>query len=396
MKTIIKYRKFKTHTTFDLRKLYIIMIFCVLFGCCFFTHDIYGIKQLSIILSGLFAVFLLVKRCYTEDEIEIIKIGIFFPLGLLIISFLANGDISYAISGSYCGFMFVILLLSLHYKIDIEKIIMFVIKLVITVTLLCAALDFFFGYDIFENPILKYLDDIGELAVITKHAQYFSYYKIYIFSSPLAILVSCLSLKNKKYFWWLASGLVLLFTGSTTPVFAFALCSFFYIIELMERKKLLGIFIILCIIFCIGFILISAFYSGNSIDMLVRKSIIEAYIRDFSENPLSLLKGAGYGTPIYIEARKAYEMTTEWSYLEFFREFGVMGGLPFLCIIIKPIKKLYNSEYNWVIYSVVVYILIAFTNPLAYTTTSMVAYILLYYNYFKKMNVDENVLSFSN
>ena len=117
--------------------------------------------------------------------------------------------------------------------------------------------------------------------------------------------------------------------------------------------------------------------------MLIRKSIISAYFRDFSSDPISLIKGAGYGTPIFIEARNSYEMTTEWSYIEFIREFGLLGAIPFLYIIIKPIKMLCNTSYNWLVYSVVGYILIAFTNPLAYTTTSMVAYILMYYAYLK-------------
>ena len=51
-------------------------------------------------------------------------------------------------------------------------------------------------------------------------------------------------------------------------------------------------------------------------------------------------------------------------------------------IVARNMAFLMKSNKQWVVYGVVSYLIIAFTNPLLYTTTGMVVYILLYYEYF--------------
>ena len=119
----------------------------------------------------------------------------------------------------------------------------------------------------------------------------------------------------------------------------------------------------------------------TSQDMVIRASALNAY-GDILRDPGILLFGQGYGSEIYVSARNEFSITTEWSFFEMIRWYGLIGFTLFIAVIVYPFRKLEKTNRRWMVYAMIGYLTIAYTNPLLYTTTGMVAYIMLYYEFF--------------
>lgn len=98
-------------------------------------------------------------------------------------------------------------------------------------------------------------------------------------------------------------------------------------------------------------------------------------------NILNILFGTGVGSSF--RSFRGYEMTTfELSYVDYFRQVGVVGMLLFLNFIIKPVRDLFKHD-RWLLIGYLGYLAVAFTNPLLVTSTSFMMYLIIYSEFLK-------------
>ena len=113
----------------------------------------------------------------------------------------------------------------------------------------------------------------------------------------------------------------------------------------------------------------------------IKYAHLTSYAELFNEHPLYLLLGEGPTTKFYSSGFHRYTDTTEWTYIELIRSYGVTC-LCFWAVILYPILKLWKYRYmNYVfgiIGSYVVFILMSGTNPLLISSTGMLVILCVY------------------
>lgn len=378
--------KIRLHISQRRIKEHIITFLCFLmfFACSFFTHNIV-IKVSSLALLCFFGLPAYISKIDRNVRMSFL-IGLIFPLTLIAITLLNSGDFNNAVRGSYCAVFFMSLPVILYYNVPLEKVYELTMRIVIVLVLGCILLDAIGRIDIFTNPLLLLMYDNNELQVATKGAQYITHWKVYLQADALLIIYACFCFEKKKYLWLVLCGLTMWFSGSMANPIAFVVCIGAMLLEKIGKTRLSRLFVVLGILIMTVYSIVPRFMSSP--DMVIRASAIKSYAEIFKDLAVLLL-GQGYGTDIYVSARAGVSSTTEWSAFEMIRWYGLIGFTIFAILIAYPIKRLRESSRSWMIYAVVSFLMIAFTNPLLYTTTGMLAYLMLYYEYF--MDRSENM-----
>ena len=121
---------------------------------------------------------------------------------------------------------------------------------------------------------------------------------------------------------------------------------------------------------------------------LVKYAHLTSYKELFEANPEYLLLGQGPCTEFYSLGFRKMTPQTEWTYVELIRNYGLMC-LPIFYVILLPIYKLLRlsqkHESAWAIaFAYIVYLIIAGTNPLLFSSTGMLV-LLSAYSYVERL-----------
>ena len=91
------------------------------------------------------------------------------------------------------------------------------------------------------------------------------------------------------------------------------------------------------------------------------------------------LFGSGIGSGFYSSGRDQIVYTTELTYLEIIRLYGIVVVSSMIIILIYPLKKLMNTGKNeWLFISYLAYLFVGGTNPLIIGSTGALVIILTY------------------
>ena len=128
----------------------------------------------------------------------------------------------------------------------------------------------------------------------------------------------------------------------------------------------------------------------------VRNTILNTIFASWAEKPISLFTGAGYTGMIYDLARCEYTYTVELSYWNLLRQIGLIPFLLVMIMYLFPIYYLIKSKanINYVV-AYIGYLIIAYTNPLLYTSTGLVVLLFMYYICFIFYKNNTNIKSYS-
>ena len=101
----------------------------------------------------------------------------------------------------------------------------------------------------------------------------------------------------------------------------------------------------------------------------------------FETHPLYLLLGQGPGTAFYSEGFHSMTYTTEWTYMELLRNYGIFSLLIF-AVMVYPLTQLYKLRRDRrvaaMMFAYIFYLLIAGTNPLLISSTGMLVLLTIY------------------
>ena len=112
----------------------------------------------------------------------------------------------------------------------------------------------------------------------------------------------------------------------------------------------------------------------------IRSIEMQSLIQVWKDDPIRLITGQGFSATFYNAVTQTNEVAVEWSYVNLLRQIGLIPFTLMMIMFLKPIETAIRNKRN---YSVVVgylgYLAVAATNPLLYTSTGMLALLLMTY-----------------
>lgn len=137
-------------------------------------------------------------------------------------------------------------------------------------------------------------------------------------------------------------------------------------------------FTILIILALLSNELLDTFLRANEKSNSIKIDHLMAYMSLFSEHPLHLLFGFGYGSGMYSSGIAGIGYTFELSYFEIIRFLGLIGGALLGLILLYPLVALQQKNRGY-LFSWLTYLGIAGTNPYIFSSTGALALTFIYY-----------------
>lgn len=363
-----------------------ILLFTFLFICIFFPADYYSLKKISFALLIVYNLKNILFKIGYGQYMVVFCISIIFPVGTIIQSLILGSDLSVAILSGYAGVFFLLYIIVAEKKIDYERVLMFLLKILSIVIVTIVILDMLHFFDVNADSGFKTFVYEHDIALMGKSSMYAAYYKVFFKTSPLLLILVNHSLDNKQWIFALLGILGLIFSGTRANIFV--LCAFlavriFFTEVRTDLQKLIKLLLITA--FCTGLVfkfqsIFTLFESMmNTAGSVGSDQVRAGQIIGFSEmikDPLRVLFGAGYGNELIKDYGRGITVTTfEFAYLAMFATVGIYWFIFFMCFLFYPLTKKIDRNLK---FAYLGYLAIAFTNPLLYSSTAFVLYLYIY------------------
>lgn len=358
-----------------------IWIFLFLFISVFFPGDTLNLKIFFLLLALIGGVLSLVN-CITNKKLTFILImGTVYPVWLVIQSFFLTGNLSGAISSSYCPIIILLVIIAYYQRIPYKKYFITLLKALALLTVIIVFFDIVGVVNVNYGPIRSFVYKF-DMGIMGKSQSYAAYYKIFFKASPLLIILIPYLFEKEKYLFLVITVLAIIFSGTRGNIFASFFVVLFELIFLVKKKKkatiILSFFLFLSLI-PILIISLNLFYimmntDGSISSDAVRIGQISSFIEVFS-NPRDLILGQGFGSLFFDSGRNTFTVSSEISYFDLLRKIGLISFIPFMILVLIPFNKIKNIHTRVAYFG---YLLICFTNPLLFSSTAYLLYDYLY------------------
>lgn len=221
------------------------------------------------------------------------------------------------------------------------------------------------------------------------------YYKSILCSIFVLLYLYQKTLRNKKrrLLYGIAAIIAtmsLLISGTRSPMLLpfllFGIIAFQKIRTFKKARYFYYPLIVFGIILFLGFVLLLATEKGE-LSNQIKAAHLLSYMELFNEHPGYLLIGQGPGTSFYSRGFHSMTYTTEWTYLELLRGYGIFALL-ILAVMAFPIIRLFQERRNEkalaMMAAYIIYLVIAGTNPLLISSTGMLI-VLTVYSYAQRL-----------
>lgn len=380
------------------------LLFCLLFFLVFTPSDSMNLKKISFGLLILLNFNVMIKYLRKRKNGIISFFAVFFPIILVVLSTIVNNfDIVSAISNAYIMLYLLIIPVINYYKIDYEKIFIFILIMLSFVIFTSGLLDLSGVLSLSNNSLLSFFEKRSEARVGLWQPSTFGYVIFFKTSSLLIVLIGY-AVAKKKYILMSISIVAMAFTGTRANLYVAILvpCIYYLIYRKTTALKFVAV---------IFFILIIFMNMENIINYLHNISILKEYsdlikiehvksiFTLLSDNPLYIITGSGLGSYFYSTGIMCNTRLTEYAYFDLFRQIGFFNFTLFMYFLVKPIKVMFiRKENTWIGIAYIGYLAIAFTNPLLFSSTPFALYILIYLkymdyhrNYYRKIEKNKGI-----
>ena len=366
-------------------KINIFSLFLFTVFAIFTPADSLGLKKVClIVLLMINLVHLLTKSVNKKYSVIGFHIFIFLPI-VILISVISGGTISITIASTYISLMAGLNVVISIYKINYERYFFIVLKAMVIIIIISVLLDKIGLVDVYNNSFLMYLHQNDE-AMIGKSPVYWSTYIFFFKASPLLVFLLGYSLFKHKYLFAILTIISLTITGTRANLFS-ALILIVIFLFIHQKNIVLKILIALStiLVMLVLFEPINDYFAYmfiSKVDSRVNKiGDIQEILEVFKEYPHTIFFGTGFGSEIKYGIP---HIISEIALLDLWRKIGLFGLLMFLYYILKPVLIIWrNRDSRWVVYSFFLYLAIAMTNPLLYSSTGYMAYVFVYYKYYE-------------
>lgn len=175
--------------------------------------------------------------------------------------------------------------------------------------------------------------------------------------------------------------LTLLLSGTRANILSLSLIILFYIGYYLYKRSKAIFLIFACIIAIVSVYEISSaiaiLFDTQEPSNIIKYGYLISYYNHFSSNILDLFIGQGLGVSFYVEHFSRSFLTSELTYLEVLRVWGLPITCIFMGILIIPIiKELKSKSLSHLFIAYIAYLFIAGTNPFLLDSTGM--FVLVY------------------
>jgi len=368
-----------------------ILLTLLVWSIACFAYDKYNIKILLLFITLAYNLETIVNDVINFRKNKIIIIfAIIFPIYLIVTSVLVRGGYFVdAVKGVYVCFFLLLVLVLEKEEFDICEALYQILSLLAIMVVVIGLLDLFEISDIYTNPLVLFLEDIGEGMISRSHNAIF-YYVIFIKTSPFFIFNLIYCLEKKRYYMAAISVWAIMWTGTRAIIYlSLILIVVYYIFVVKNKSKSLMFLFIAAIVVIFGYeffinkveIINFAKNEGDNVRSLIIPSIIKA----LNENRLYWIFGMGIGSKYYSLGRRAYLYGEEIAYVEFLRCYGLIACSILAIFLILPIKKIFKSDYKWVLLPYFAFLINSTVDPFLFTSTSFLMYLVVYDIYINKL-----------
>lgn len=369
------------------------LLIIFIFICILFPNDFLGIKKISFIILLLCNASLILANI---KKINIIAFyGFWFPIILIIHSFLLTKNLENAIYRNFCCFMLLLIIPIYHYNIDFEKYLLNLTWIIVGLTLTIFIFDVIGLFDVNSNYFLRNFFYSQNIGVMGKSVGYSMYYKIFMKTSPLLCFTLFDQIKKQNKIKLCCVVIALIISGTRANVlFAIGLGIIYLIKNNSYNNKWKIIFKFIFIMILLLYLVINIgnlwscfyeiFFSKGLNSDTVRFGHLQGIFELYRNNPEYILFGSGMGSHFYSYGLNKMVNSIEIPYLDLFRQMGIVLFSIFMIFILKPLFKKNVKKIDK--YAYLAYLLIAATNPLVFSSTGFLAYIYIYMKYFKVFN----------
>jgi hypothetical protein len=270
-------------------------------------------------------------------------------------------------------------------------------------------ISIFFLLTVFNDPnIFNYWYAIGHKYGIFSLSQRtygnISYNMVYFHTVPLSVVtVSYFTFKVRftKGFYRLLFLILLLINiigmivgGSRNSIIMSIFIPILVLYWYSSNKKLILVFILIFLIIILN---IFSAEIKDMIDVNSRSNKIKlGHIRDmFSilSNANTLLLGQGLGSYYFSIARQKNIYVIELTYLDIFRQYGLIMGLCYLIMFLFPLMKLrlnFNRERHYIFLAYIGYLIMSISNPFIFSSSGMLVLSIVLHAFFQKYSVEKS------
>ena len=111
----------------------------------------------------------------------------------------------------------------------------------------------------------------------------------------------------------------------------------------------------------------------------IRNGHIQSLLAYWSENPLHFLRGDGFSSSFYSSGIGDYTSNIELSYWNLLRQVGVFPFLATIIMLVYPLWPIIRKKENvMMLIGYVAYLIVAYTNPLLYSSTGLTVILFIY------------------
>ena len=343
-----------------------------------------NIKE-GLLLIPLIVYFPLLFSCLSNSKFSrVFFYGFIFPTFLILLSCtVGDTSINDAVSNGYIWLYLLLIPIIVLDNVNIKTPFLaatYVIAILIVSTWL---LDLFGILSISQNPVVNYFNGIGEMQTLSKGVLATFGYAIYYKSSVLLVFSLGYYVSEKKYVRSALFLVALFMTGSrANAILALLMCTIILIIN--EKSKSSKILATILVLICTAMILPSFIEKIQNVTTLkynrseiIKLAGIQSTFNLMNSNKWMYIFGSGLGSYYYDSARGMLVQLFELSFIDFFRQVGLMGYIPFIYFLICPMKYLFQNN-KWLLISYISYLIIAGTNPLLVNSTSFIGYLLIF------------------
>lgn len=354
-----------------------------------FPGDIYSLKKILFFTILLINLPSFLSALRKNEYRFVVFFGLIFPLTLIVYSTLLTGNLWVSFTRSFAAFLFLLLVVIREKKMDIERIVLNAVKLIVVLTIGLVLLDILRVIDINVSWIrgLVYHYDMG---IMGKSPEYPLFYKVFFKTSPLVVFLLFRSIHKSNYLWFILSILTLVLSGTRAnalfTLFFMILFYLFYGNRKWIRTKYLAIFSgvstgVLFITFFIS-IFIGVIVDRGLVSDVIRAGHIQGLIEVVYKQPWILFFGSGMGSFFYSYGAHAMVSSIEWSFLDLWRQMGLLFFSLYLVFILIPVFKRSITPYKRFAY--LTYLFIAATNPLLFNSTFYLAIFIIYDDFYPR------------
>lgn len=373
----------------------IVLIVLFAISAIFVPADPLEIKKISLVILLIFNCISFLK-INEKDEKIIFGFGFILTSLTIVLSICLTGQLYQNISIGYCGYILLLYFSIKKNNIDFVKIVIKILMLLAYFISIMALLDILGIIPMYSNNFLMWFHKSGN-AMIGKGNHLAIGYCIFMKASPMLFLSLTYFFAKKNYVHAFVTCFALILSGTRANIImCFAvvwLCFFYNSREQKKRIIYLGVTLIGVLV-----LLIDGRVVNMVVDMFARKAggdsirsdILMGIFDVWKENPLSFFTGSGFSAMFYNPGRDAFEYNVELSYWNLLRQVGIVPFVAFMIMYLYPIiRMLKNRENILVVFGYCAYLIIAYTNPLLYSSTGLTTLLFMYCICFDRILGDE-------